>query len=344
MSKQFLRLAYTCIALAACCAGMLGVPSTYAEEATPSIQGEQKIILYGSDISISPISEIVQLSSETPYESTFTVTNDGDDSVNFEVFVAPYSYIHSEENDSYVLGFTNENTYTQITRWTRIKDANGNYVKNPHFTINGHDKMDISYRITAPENMPAGGQYAVIFVHSTADQWTGEGIMTETSPGLIIYGRTGGETTISGEISDLNLSQNITKKSGDGKQTTYGHINASAKIKNTGNIDFNATAILKVESVFGGGYYQTPENEARISVIPESEIVLSDEWEDTPIFGLYKATWTVTAAGETQTIDQMIFINPVPFIIISIILLTIIIVWITIMLRKRKERRARLAV
>ena len=343
MNKFLSRLVCLCITLV-CCVLYPCAYDVYADETGADTQGGQKIILYGSEISISPISEIVQLSSDTPYESTFTVTNDGDDSINFEVFVAPYSYIYSDADQSYTLGFTNENNYTQITRWTRIKDSNGNYVKNPHFTIGGHDKREISYRITAPENMPAGGQYAVIFVHSTAGQWGGEGIKTETSPGLIIYGRAGGETVISGEISDLSLKQAITRESENGNSTTYGHINASAKVKNTGNIDFNATATLKVESIFGGGYYQTPENKARTSIIPESELVLSDEWEDTPMFGLYKATWTVTAAGETQTINQIIFINPLPFIIISIILLTIIIVWITIMLRKRKERRARLAV
>ena len=343
MRKKILGWHIYALAIA-CCFGVVGIANTYAESVPANTQNGQKILLYGSDISISPISEIVQLSADTPYESTFTVTNDGDDSVNFEVFVAPYSYIYSDVDDSYALGFTNENDYTQMTRWTKIMDSNGNYVRNPHFTINGHDKMEISYRITAPSNMPAGGQYAVIFVHSIADQWQDDGIKTETSPGLIIYGRTGGETVISGEISDLSLNQTITRESEDGKQSTYNNINASAKVKNTGNIDFNATATLKVESVFGGGYYQTPENEARTSVIPESELVLSDEWENTPVFGLYKATWTVTAAGETQTIDRIIFINPVPFIIISIILLTIIIVWITIMLRKRKERHARLAV
>ena len=343
MNKIFSRVAYIC-AVAACLIGISGTTAVYADDNESGDQSAPKILLYGSEISISPISEIVQLSSETPYDGTFKVTNDGDDSVNFEVFVAPYSYIYSEEDSSYALGFTNENNYTQITRWTRIKDTNGNYVKNPHFTINGHDSMDIDYRITAPSDMPAGGQYAVIFVHSIADEWGDDGIKTETSPGLIIYGRTGGETVISGEISDLSLSQSIVKEDENGKSNTFGHVNASAKIKNTGNIDFNATAVLKVESIFGGGYYQTPDNKARTSVIPEAEIVLADEWEDTPIFGLYKATWTVTAAGETQTIDQIIFINPVPFIIISIILLTIIIIWITIMLRKRKERRARLAV
>lgn len=321
-----------------------GYENTYAEENSSTDSASQNVTVYGADISISPISEIIQLSSSSVYEKQFTVTNDGDAAVNFEVFVAPYSYIYSEADDTYTLGFTNENNYTQLTRWTKIMDSAGNYVRNPHFSIQGKESMEITYRISTPDSMPAGGQYAVIFVHTLAEAENSNGIKTEASPGIVIYGRAEGETVISGEISALGISQTITKDAGNDNSTTLGHINATAKVKNTGNIDFNATAVLKVEGIFGGAYYETPENKARTSVIPESELVLTDEWENTPIFGLYKATWTVTAAGETQTIEQVIFINPVPFIIVTIIILTIIIVWITIMLRKRKQRRARLAV
>ena len=194
-------------------------------------------------------------------------------------------------------------------------------------------------------------QYAVIFVHTLADEIEvpAGGIKTEASPGIVLYGRAAGETTLSAEISDLSIDQSISKQvksesTGVLEDITYSHINSRAKVKNTGNIDFNVTAILRVEGIFGGAYYETPENEARTSIIPESELIVADEWENTPLFGLYKITWTVTAAGETQTVEKVIFINPVPFIIISIILLTIIIMWIIIMVRKRKERRSRLIV
>lgn len=342
MKKIFYGLACTAIA-ATCLAGGIVAPYTHAEGEENNSEG-QTIRVYGSGISVGPMSKIMQLAPSSTYDDTFTVNNDSDETVNFEAYVAPYSYIHSEADDSYTLGFTNDNNYTQITRWTRIIDKNGNYVKRPQYTIEPHSKMDIAYRVTTPDNIPAGGQYAVIFVHTLAEKRSDVGINTETSPGMVIYGRAEGETIVSGEISGLSMSQTINKEDGEGKTVTLDHVNATAKVKNTGNIDFNATAILKVEGIFGGGYYETPENKARTSVIPESEIVLSDEWENTPWFGLYKATWTVTAAGDTQSIDQVIFINPVPFIIITIILLTIIIVWITIMLKKRKERRARMAV
>ena len=75
-----------------------------------------------------------------------------------------------------------------------------------------------------------------------------------------------------------------------------------------------------------------------------AELSVSDTWDETPYFGIFKATWTVTAAGQTETISQVIFLLPLPVIVIALLLLTIIIVWITIVVRKRKERRSKFAV
>ena len=105
-----------------------------------------------------------------------------------------------------------------------------------------------------------------------------------------------------------------------------------------------AVGTLKVEGIFGRSYYETPNTKGRVSIIPETELAVSDTWEETPYFGIFKATWTVTAAGQTETISQVIFLLPLPIIVIALLLLTIVIVWITIVVRKRKERRSKFAV
>jgi len=259
--------------------------------------------------------------------------------MNFEVYASPYSYTFSETDEEYKLGFSNENNYTQITRWITFKDVNGNFVTNPKFVAQSGESVEITYRISTPSSIPAGGQYAVLFAHTLSSDTTSGGIRTEASPGLVVYGRSNGETVTAGEISDLELHQ--VKVVGEEKKNI---INASAKVKNSGNVDFMAAGTLKVEGIFGRTYYETPSNQGRISVIPESELKVTDEWEDTPYFGLFKATWTVTAAGESETISQMILIMPAPVIIVMILLLTIIIIWIIIMVRKRKERKSRFMV
>lgn len=321
---------------------------TYAEEGQEEATEEQK---NGTSISISPVSRIFQLEPNSEYTDVLKVTNDGGDVMNFEVYAAPYSYVQSEETGTYTLGFSKENNYTQITRWISIMDQSGNYKDKASFTAGPNETVEVNYRVKTPDSIPDGGQYAVLFAHSISGSTNGSGIKTEASPGMVIYGRSNGETIVASEINEMTLDQTITKETmveengqSTRKNTTFNHINASAKVKNTGNLDFNARGVLKVEGILGGAYYETPENEARVSIIPETELILSDEWEETPSFGLYKATWTVTAGDETETMEIVVFLIPPFVIVISIILLTIIIIWIIMMVRKRKERRARLAV
>ncbi len=316
----------------------IAMPSAYADESTETSTAEETV--GGTNISLTPVSKVLQISSNSNYEDSFTVTNNGSDDMAIEVYAAPYSYVYSENEDTYKLGFNNENSYTQIARWISFKDVGGNYVENPTFTISPNSSLEIFYRISTPNDIPAGGQYAVIFAHTLTSSVSATGIRTEASPGLVVYGRSSeGESIISAEISNLSIKQ--TKGEGE---ATSNIINASAKVKNTGNVDFNASGMLKVEGIFGGASYTTPQNRGRVSIIPDAELVVSDSWEETPGFGLFKVTWTVTAGEESQTIEQIIFINPMPFIIITILLLTIITIWITIMVRRRKEHRSRLTV
>lgn len=309
-------------------------------------QVDQASLEAATSISISPVSKFLQLEANKQYEDSFKVSNAGSQPLKFEVHVSPYAFTQEEGGEDYKLGFNRETAYTQMTRWITFKDANGNFVANPKFTADPGASVEITYRISTPASIPAGGQYAVLFAHTLSDSNAG-GIKTEASPGLIIYGRSVGDTITTGEMRDLKLSQSKTVyENKDGKQveTNKNLINATAKVKNTGNVDFMAVGTLKVEGIFGRSYYETPSTKGRVSIIPETELSVSDTWDETPYFGIFKATWTVTAAGQTETISQVIFLLPLPVIVIALLLLTIIIVWVTIVIRKRKERRSKFAV
>lgn len=316
----------------------------------------------GTSISISPVSKVLELSSESKYDNSFEIKNTGNEKIKVEVYSAPYSYTYSEEADSYLLGFSRENNFTQIIRWLTFKSESGNWEEKTTYSIEPNKAINVEYRISTPSNIPAGGQYAVIFAHALSNELGSNesGIKTEASPGLIVYGRsTEGEQITTAEIKDMKIEQSITVNN-----ETRNNFYASAKVKNTGNIDFSAVGIMKVDAIIGAGSYETfktdsndPDGEnadanksstsggnARVSIIPETELLVSDEWKDSPSFGIYRVTWTVTAGDETQTIEKIIFVNPLPLIIITIIVLTIIIISVTIVIRKRKERRSRLAV
>lgn len=323
--------------------GLITPHSVYAEgeESKTAESSEDSSAIPGTNISLTPVSKILQLSSSSTYEDDFNVANDGDSEMKIEVYAAPYSYVYSSDSDSYQLGFSNENNFTQISRWITFMNTEGAYEKKTEFTIQPNKSLDIHYKISTPANIPAGGQYAVIFAHTLTGTVSANGIKTEASPGIVVYGRsTEGETIIKAEINDLKFEQGYTDSEGN----VSSNFRASAKVKNTGNVDFNATGVLEVNPIIGGGSYKTPDNAGRVSIIPEAELAVSDEWTETPGFGIYKVTWTVTAGEEEQKIERIVLINPLLLIFIVIIVLTIIIICVIIGVKKRKERRSRLAI
>lgn len=309
-----------------------------AQETKQEEKGESQTS--GTSISLMPVSKILQISPSAEYEDSITVNNDGDNEIEIEVFSAPYAYVFSEEEQSYKLGFNTETNFTQITRWITFQKSDGSWEKRAVFKIPAHDKVSVKYKVTTPSSIPEGGQYAVIFAHTLTGVVSASGIRTEASPGMVLFGRsTTGEVKTVAQISGMEAQYGI---HGDDTQKSYFY--GAAKVKNDGNIDFNASGTLKVDPIIGFGNYETPDSHGRISVIPESELDLSDKWEDSPSFGLYKVTWTVKAGSETETIETLIFVNPVIGIIILIIVLTIITIWSIFFIRRRKARRSRLAV
>ena len=350
MKKHISLKTLAIVAVALLFSGVVATTKAFAEEKAKLIEGnpeeasaeesKQANTVSGTNISLMPVSKVLQISPDTIYEDKMTVSNDGDEAMEIEVYAAPYSYTFSEEEGIYKLGFSVENNYTQIVRWISFDNGNGEWTKTRKYDIPPHGSVEVKYRIAAPSEIPVGGQYAVIFAHTLTSVVSANGIRTEASPGMVIFGRSAdGETKLVPSISDMKVGFGI-----DEGGARHDYFYGSAKIKNDGNLDFNVVAKLKVDPILGIGGYETPDDGGRMSVIPETEMPISDEWKETPAFGLFRATWTVTAGDVTETIETLVFVNPVPVIIIGIIVLTIIIMCIIIIIRKRKERRSRLAV
>lgn len=291
-----------------------------------------------TSISLTPVSNVLSLSAGETYDYSFSISNHGVSAISFEVFAAPYSYVHNPNTDTYQLGFSQENNFTQITRWITFRDQAGAYTQKATFTANPGETTEVFYRITTPTSIPSGGQYAVIFAHALNESSNSTGIQTEASPGLIIYGRATGETISSSEISHLNISQRFQPNNASATKT---QINASARVKNTGNVDFAAISKLEIKSLFGQTYYTTPVEKSKTFVIPESELKISDVWENTPFLGIFQTTWSVTVNDKTETISNLVIILPLSVIIIALILLTILIIWLIFFIKRRRSRRAR---
>ena len=200
--------------------------------------------------------------------------------------------------------------------------------------VNSFFAVDLMNRLSEglPVDVNFGGDSMLPLIHGDSDTVQLTPVTSQLRCGDIYLFRYKGRLVI----------HRLLRIHGDDLQKS--HFYGTARVKNDGNIDFNGTGTLKVDPIIGFSSYETPSNQGRVSVIPEAELEVTDRWEDSPAFGIYKVTWTVKAGEEEETIESIVFVNPIIAIILLIIVLTIITIWTIIIVRRRKARSSRLAV
>lgn len=314
------RIFSTLLAALALVSSIALAPLTYAED------GEKPAVW----LQISPVSNRVTLrpTGSDALVYTFNVDNIGSETFKYKVYAAPYSVT----NESYEVNFSNETNYTQISRWITFQKEDGSFGSTASYEIKPNEKQTITYRISVPDDVPAGGQYATIFAESDNDtNAKSSGIKTVSRVGLVIYGRTDGETNDSAEITDFTLTSFLTE----------GNVETSALVKNNGNTDFTAEHKLVVKKFFGTVAY---EKSRVYDVLPDTSRKIEMDWEDTPAFGIFHVTSTVTALDQTKEESKLVLIIPLFVIIVALVLLTIMVVWLIILIKKRRSQKAKLIV
>ncbi|MBQ3274808.1 hypothetical protein IJH46_00040 [Candidatus Saccharibacteria bacterium] len=286
----------------------------------------------GAVMKISPVANGIYIEAGKTQNYQFTLENTGENDFKFKLYTAPYNVI----NEDYDVDFSTETNYNQITRWITFQDDNGSFVANPTYSLKAGEKKTIIYRVKVPDDIPEGGQYCIIFAESITDSETETGAVSVglgsvSRVSLIILGHGDGETKDVEQITDFSLTGIFSAH----------NIDASARVKNTGNTDFLAVYSLAVDSLFGTPLYSSSDN---FVVLPQTERRFSTSWAEAPLFGIFKVKFSVTAIDQQREESHVVLIMPALAIILLLLLLTSIVVWTIILLRKRKERSSRLVV
>ncbi len=325
------RLSTCLITSIAAIATICGIGTTVISAPTESVHAEEasEAALPAVWLQISPVSDRVTLEPGKEFDHSFKVSNIGSETFSFHVYASPYSVADSNYNVS----FSTETNRTQITRWIKFFDSEGNLADTASFSIKPGENISVTYHVSVPEDVPAGGQYACIFAESdeTEGSISGSGIKTVSRVGLIVYGRTEGDTIEEASISNLVVPSFMTS----------GHITFDATVKNSGNTDFEAKVAYSIKSLFGRDLANDSKS---YNVLPDTERNIAMEWSEQPFMGIFKTHFVVRALEKTEMIDRIVIIFPIPMIILSIIILTLIIIWVIILIRKRRERKSRLLV
>ena len=303
---------------------VFGVASASAMECKEGVGG----------ISLSPASEDFTFSAGDVHDGTIKIKNmSADSSASIKVYTAPYSVNEDSSKD-----FTTDKQRTQISRWIEFAGQDG-YVKEAIFEVAACSEQVINYHVVVPDSIPDGGQYAVIFAEGSGGKG-GAGIKTVSRAGMLVYGRAeGGETIEKAELLDLKIETSDDATDAEGNKINKTVIKVGANVKNTGNVDIAAIGDFKVENLFGAELYH---HTAYDSILPDATTPVTDVWNDTPMIGLFKVTYSLSAPGaEETTITRFIFVCPWPILIVVLILLAIMIIGLISILKKRRIRKAK---
>lgn len=323
MKKRLIRTLAVAFALIASC--VAPIANVFADDAKPEVW-----------LQVSPVAKRFQLDPKAELTDTVNIDNIGSKKFKFKVYAAPYSIA----NEAYEVDFETETNRTQVSRWITFnqnakakKDSEKEWKNEVTFELEPNGRQTIEYKISVPKDIPSGGQYATIFAESIPEEEVkATGVRTVSRVGMILYGSTNGETVEKAELKGFSMKTFLTE----------GKITAEADIANKGNTDFTANISMTIDKLIGGTVAEVNSPYPVIPDSPDRHAVL--EWNDTPMFGIFKVKTVVTALDQKIEEEKIVLVLPIFIIIIMLVLLTIIIAWLIILIRKRHAQKSRLIV
>ena len=313
------------IMIALCAVLSFGVTSVYADDnndAAKETSAEETVAKEGSAIEISPLTKRVALKAGEAYSSSIAVRNTGTEAVTIRVYAAPFSV--SEDGDTQV--FDAETSYTQISRWITVKKEDDSYDSVASFELNSQEDKTIEYRISVPEDVPGGGQYAVLFVEAMLEDNSENKIQIISRAGMTIYATMPGEPNRSVSVGDTSVNSIVTD----------GNIGVQTHVKNDGNIDFQTSVEINAYSIFGKKLYS---NTVLVSILPEKSKTIFAHWENAPTFGLYRLEYSISALDIYTASSRIILVMTPLVMTLAIILFVGTIVGIVYLIRHRSAHK-----
>lgn len=236
-------------------------------------------------IALSPVSQRFDVKAGAQADNKLTVINDGTTNLTFLVYSRPYSL----QNEQYDPNFERVTPSTDVYQWIRFAKTS--------FTLGAGERMDIPYTIQVPTMATPGGHYGVIFVETQPAAGATDSVVRKKRVGSLVLATVDGALINKGQLVSTNVNF---------WQTTPPLV-ASSRVQNTGNTDFQATALLSVTDLFGSVKYRATQD---FTIYPGTIRLVSSSWKNAPWFGLFKAQQTMTVLGTTSSETRYVLMAP----------------------------------
>ncbi len=275
-------------------------------------------------LQISPTTQTIDLKPGEKYEGTFQVQNTGSKAFNFKVSASPYSVT----DEDYSPDYDTETSFTKLASWVKFSEESGSVEPNSY--------KEIKYTIDVPNDVAAGGQYAVLLAQLETDdsdesaKTEGAAIKAVQRVGMLVYSHIDGETRETGKIIENKVPSFLFNPP----------ITATSIVENTGNIDTQATYKVQIYPLFSDEEVFTNEEDPDSrTILPETRRYNSVSWDGAPQLGIFKVKQTVKIFDEESVVEKTVFLCPIWFLFIILLIIFMIIFWIVMRIRNRKKEQ-----
>ncbi len=251
------------------------------------------------------------------HSGSFTIENTGAHDFEYEISFAPYSV----EGEDYDPNYEKETQYTDLVKWIKTDTDSG--------LIEAGQKVEIKYDVQIPSGAHGGAQAAVIMVTMKPDSYNeNTGVQAIRRLGYLIYGNVDGEITKTGKVLENKVPSFLFNPP----------IMGTSVVENTGNVYTVAKYTLQVFPLFSDEEVYTNEEEPEDNVIfPETKRYNEVTWEGAPHLGIFKVRQTVKIFDDESVTEKIVFLCPLWFLFIVLLLIFLTIFWIVSRVFKRKR-------
>ncbi len=268
-------------------------------------------------LAISPsIDDLGDLKPGSVYGGKFKIYNEGSKKFQFSILYAPYTVA----TETYEPNFARENTYTEIKDWISVDLLEGELAAG--------EEREINYSVKVPEDMHGGSQSAAMLVTMQNVSDGSGNIEAVRQLAYIIFGNVDGQVTKTGKILENKVPSFLFNPP----------IYASTVVENTGNVYTRAKYSLQVFPLFSDEEVYTNEEDPEASIIfPETKRMNQIQWEGAPQLGIFRVRSTVKIFDEESVTEKLVFLCPIWFLFIVLLLIFCIIFWLVSRIFRRKR-------
>lgn len=279
-------------------------------------------------LQISPVMVDVELKAGTNETFTFEVQNAGLKAYNFKIGVTPYSV----NGDDYSPDYTTTTSYNNISKWITFSQDEGR--------VEPGERFEITATINVPDDVASGGQYAMVYAQmaentesSGSDSGEGDnsvGVSINQRVGLIVYSEVEGDTREEGQILENKIPSILFNPP----------VIATSLVENTGNVHTKASYVLQVFPLFSDEeVYTNEENPTELYILPETQRFNSISWDGAPQLGIFRVKQTVKIFDEVSTTEKIVFLCPIWFLFLILLIIFCVIFWLISRARARKTNK-----